>query len=482
MAHDVFISYSSKDKPTADAVCAALESRGVRCWIAPRDVLPGEEYAASIVDALHSSRIMVLVFSSGANQSPQVLREVERAVSRGLPILPLRIENVPPSEAMEFYIASRHWLDALTVPLEQHLVRLCDTVKLILARVPGSGPSRDPMPSVQPVPSALPVPPIATVEHPVTAQPSEAAPKIAPRWTSPQIYTAAGVAVLLVGALVVWGAVRRHQNDALTQHHDDQNTVNIPDNAHDNPPSPPPSPDDNHVVPPDGPSDTKRSELHSRNNGSATTTSGQSVWAPNGTSTSTGINSPQPAAPSATITSATQQYAAGLADYKSGNYAQAVSWFEKAAAQGNPAAQTQLGVMYFKGDGVNKDYAQARTLFQAAAAQGNAVAENSLGLIYMNGLGADTDYAQALSWYSKAADQGNFSGLCNLGIMYENGLGVPRDKVTAYMWYLLGAQNGSPLAPKRIQILNSQLSPQQLNAAQQRAAQWRAQHGGATGQ
>src|SRR5579862_9572582 len=117
MAHDVFISYSSKDKSTADAVCAALESCGIRCWIAPRDVFPGEAYAAALVRALHESQVMVLVFSAGANQSPQVLREVERAVSRAIPILPFRIEDIPPSEAMEYFISSSHWLDALTQPL-----------------------------------------------------------------------------------------------------------------------------------------------------------------------------------------------------------------------------------------------------------------------------------------------------------------------------------------------------------------------------
>jgi hypothetical protein len=136
MAHDVFISYAHKDKPTADAVCATLESRGVRCWIAPRDVLPGEEYASALVNALRESRLLVLVFLADANQSPQVLREVERAVSRGLPIIPLRIEDVAPSAAMEYYISSRHWLDALTTPLEQHLVQLADTVKLLLSRTP----------------------------------------------------------------------------------------------------------------------------------------------------------------------------------------------------------------------------------------------------------------------------------------------------------------------------------------------------------
>jgi len=55
MAHDVFISYSSKDKSVADAVCATLEGRKIRCWIAPRDVSPGDSWAASIVKSIDES-------------------------------------------------------------------------------------------------------------------------------------------------------------------------------------------------------------------------------------------------------------------------------------------------------------------------------------------------------------------------------------------------------------------------------------------
>jgi TIR domain/Ankyrin repeats (3 copies)/Ankyrin repeats (many copies)/Ankyrin repeat len=134
MAHDVFISYSAKDKQVADAACATLESSGVRCWIAPRDVLAGDQYAASLVNGLSNSRLMVLIFSANSNRSPQVLREVERAVSKGLPILPLRIEDAPMSQAMEYYISSQHWLDALTPPLERHLTRLCESVEALLSR------------------------------------------------------------------------------------------------------------------------------------------------------------------------------------------------------------------------------------------------------------------------------------------------------------------------------------------------------------
>jgi tetratricopeptide (TPR) repeat protein len=132
MAHDVFISYSSKDKPTADAVCAALERNGIRCWIAPRDVLPGMNWGGSIINAINGARVLVLVFSSHANASSSVEREIERACSREMPVIPLRIEDVKPNLSLEFFISTPHWLDAITPPLEQHLTRLVDVVRSIL--------------------------------------------------------------------------------------------------------------------------------------------------------------------------------------------------------------------------------------------------------------------------------------------------------------------------------------------------------------
>jgi hypothetical protein len=64
MAHDVFISYSARDKTVADAMCGALELRRIRRWIAPRDVLPGKEWGAAIIEAIQNSRMFVLIFSS----------------------------------------------------------------------------------------------------------------------------------------------------------------------------------------------------------------------------------------------------------------------------------------------------------------------------------------------------------------------------------------------------------------------------------
>ena len=133
MAHDVFISHSHVDKPAADAACAALEAKGIRCWIAPRDINPGQDWAASIVEAIRGAQIMLLVFSRHANQSPQVQREVERAANSGKALLPLRIEDVLPEAALEYYLNTPHWLDAITKPFEAHLEKLADACTSLLA-------------------------------------------------------------------------------------------------------------------------------------------------------------------------------------------------------------------------------------------------------------------------------------------------------------------------------------------------------------
>jgi len=133
MTHDVFISYSSKDKTVADAVCATLEARKIRCWIAPRDVPAGVQYAAALVNAIKSSKVFVLVLSQGSNTSRQVIREVEEAVDHGVAIIPFRIEEVEPTDAMHYYIKSLHWLDAMTPPLEQHLGKLTASVQALLS-------------------------------------------------------------------------------------------------------------------------------------------------------------------------------------------------------------------------------------------------------------------------------------------------------------------------------------------------------------
>lgn len=218
MAHEVFVSYSTNDKPIADAVCATLERHGVRCWIAPRDILPGLDWGAAIIDAIGESRVMVLVFSASANKSPQIKREVERAVHKGVTIIPVRIEDVPLGKTLEYFISSSHWLDAFTPSVEAHLGRLAETVRLILARpsraVPGTGPvpaiatsAAAPAAAIAPLlPSAPPPPP--RLEPLAVPRPAPPRPRPAsPPFSGAVRVIAAGAAVL---ALVLYLATRGH--------------------------------------------------------------------------------------------------------------------------------------------------------------------------------------------------------------------------------------------------------------------------------
>ena len=154
--YDVFISHSKDDKLTASAMCSALEASGIRCWIAPRDIVPGKEWGEAIIDGISQCPVMILIFSSHSNQSQQVRREVERAVNKETIIIPFRIEDVPMSKSMEYFLSSPHWLDALTPPLENHLQSLTKTVKLLLAEK-GRTPDIASPPKVVPAKPAEPV-------------------------------------------------------------------------------------------------------------------------------------------------------------------------------------------------------------------------------------------------------------------------------------------------------------------------------------
>jgi hypothetical protein len=144
VSFDVFISYSTKDTTAAKAACAALEAAKIRCWMAPRDIMPGARWGASIVRAINECRVMVLIFSGNANASAQVHREVDQAFGKGRAVLPLRIEDVRPADGLAYYLDTVHWLDALTPPLETNLEKLVATVQALLPTTEASPQSAEP--------------------------------------------------------------------------------------------------------------------------------------------------------------------------------------------------------------------------------------------------------------------------------------------------------------------------------------------------
>jgi hypothetical protein len=180
MTGDVFISHSKDDRTVANAAVARLEGRGIRCWIAPRDITPGLDWSAEIVEAIEHARVMVLIYSAKSNASPQIKREVERAVSQGIPVVTFRLEDVPMNKSLEYFISTPHWLDAMSPPLERHLDYLAETVQLLLSR---RGPDASPPAEAPAAERQVPVP---------AAQPSSASPR-------------SRVVPLAVGAAVVLG-------------------------------------------------------------------------------------------------------------------------------------------------------------------------------------------------------------------------------------------------------------------------------------
>lgn len=158
MAHDVFISCAHPDKPVGDAICATLEANAFRCWIAPRDIMPGADWGASIINAIGAAKVMVLVFSSQANVSVHIKREVERAVNAGLPIIPVRIEDEVPKGALEYFLSTPHWLDAFTGEMAEHLEQLVKITRILLGRDADSPPVAVPH-KPEPLKAPVPIPP-----------------------------------------------------------------------------------------------------------------------------------------------------------------------------------------------------------------------------------------------------------------------------------------------------------------------------------
>jgi adenylate cyclase len=132
-ATQAFISYASADGPIADSVCHALEGAGVTCWIAPRDVTPGELYSGAIVHAIDSTTVVVLVLSQNATVSQHVLREVERASSKRHPVVSFRIDLAPIPAALEYFLNTSQWLDASITGVERALPKLVDAVQRCIA-------------------------------------------------------------------------------------------------------------------------------------------------------------------------------------------------------------------------------------------------------------------------------------------------------------------------------------------------------------
>jgi TPR repeat protein len=135
------------------------------------------------------------------------------------------------------------------------------------------------------------------------------------------------------------------------------------------------------------------------------------------------------------------------------DYAEALKWFRKGAEQNNVWAQVGLGMMYRSAKGVTQDSAEALKWYRKAAEQGNALAQSALGMMYRIGEGVPQDYAEALKWFRRGAEQGNAPAQYALGMMYEDGTGVPQDYSEAVKWYHMAAEQSYGLAQSTLGMM-----------------------------
>jgi TolB-like protein/tetratricopeptide (TPR) repeat protein len=131
--HDVFVSYASQDATIANSIVGTLEKNGVTCWIAPRDVTPGALYADGIIRAINEAKVLVLVLSASSIASKHVGKEVERASSKGRPIIALKVDATPLTTTLEYFLSESQWIDAAALGMPAALVKLGQAVGQVLA-------------------------------------------------------------------------------------------------------------------------------------------------------------------------------------------------------------------------------------------------------------------------------------------------------------------------------------------------------------
>jgi formylglycine-generating enzyme required for sulfatase activity len=371
VAFDVFISYPHQNKAVADAACATLEVKGVRCWIAPRDIAPSAEWAASIVEAIDQCRVMVLIFSAHANESKQIHREVQQAFDGEKPVIPFRIENIHPEQSLRYYMGSVHWLDALTPPLGAHLEKLVLAVQALLSATATEAVFRD-----------------ASRDDAKRAsyQPPN---RKAFAWRA-ALGACGIVAVAAAASIGFWFANSSPPKSELTAlmaaaHQGDpaaENTLGI-----------------KYAAGEDGlPRDDEKAVTLYREAAAQGFAKAQSNLG--------------------------DMYFFGRGGLER-DYAQARALYSKAAEQGLAAAQYRLGFMYYSGYGVDRDYREAFGWYAKAADQKYSDAQFRLGSMYETGQGTEPNIEKAIEYYKRAALDGSIGAQQALDRLHAAGPTVP---------------------------------------------------------
>jgi TPR repeat protein len=156
--------------------------------------------------------------------------------------------------------------------------------------------------------------------------------------------------------------------------------------------------------------------------------------------------------------------------HKAKNYDQALVWYGKSAAQGYALAQTALGWMYEKGEGVPPNVPQALEWFRKAADQDEPAAENNLAVMYVRGEGTAIDLLQAKNLLQKSAEHGWPPAQANLAFLYSSDFA--KDPNSAYMLCILALAAGRNDCRAVLEKVRDNMSPADVTASNQRVMDW----------
>lgn len=432
----VFISYSSEDKGVAETVCAGLESSGLPCWIAPRDVRPGQNWGGSIVKSIAAAKVMVLVFSRHTNNSRHVMNEIERAVSHGVTIIPFRIDKVQPSEDLELFISSCHWLDAFNPPLEARIADLAKAVGEVIGREirpPENGP-----------------------------QTIHSAPSVSSGVLRRSlVYILAAFAfVLLCGALAF--LFLRSRPDVKPQQEAASSPGVAPAVATPVPVSTPTAPNEDFA------NRAKQCEddedfvgaLEAYGKILARDPSQPSVRMRAANAIARLMDDSRNKSGDARLVAAVRGVAnanvaaaqnfLGILLRKS-NPQESLAMFKKAGEQGMARAMAEAGLMISNGDGTPADMVEATKWLKRSAEAGFPEGMLLYAECLLTGKGTAVDERQAFEFYSKAAALGNVAAKSHLGRLYQHGVGVPAaDPKKAFQLFEEAAAQGFVEAQGRL--------------------------------
>lgn len=405
MAHDIFLSHSSRDKKAADTVCERLETSGLSCWMAPRDILPGESWPEAIERGIEGCKVFVLLLSGDASASEEVMREVHFAGSLKKKLVQVRIEDVQLPKGMRYYLTGVHRLDAITRPLEQHIAVLTKTVWKFVST---SIESKDDSPSSslaedgdsqlpeklgwkksKPIEGPKPPPKVQTLSD-KEASWSDDGLKIGESYYKANEYSK---------------AIRHLRTGAECGHPKAQFYL---------------------------------AEMYYYGRGVKQDRDESARWY---------LEAAKQGHLDAQCELA-DMYSLGKGIAR--NSAEARKWYRRAAIKGHVNAQWGLGFLYDKKNAPAEDKVKAVRWYQKAADQNHVMAQSRLGEMYEMGDGVSEDKPEAIRWYRRAAEQGHASAQLSLGYMYEEGIGVTQDKSEARRWYRKSAAQGNVAAKVRL--------------------------------